>query len=585
MTNYADQVANPKTPQDEKAKPSQIKNHAGGYVFQVDDWTHLNRFLILGNENGSYYASEREMTIKNYDVVKRCLTLDGKRTVDAIVEISGEGRAIRNTPALFALAVCSVLGDQSTKTYANKVMPQVARYSTDLFKWVDAINTLKQGRKAKGMLRAIGRWYTEKTAVQLAYQICKYPSRSVHGKKWGHRDLLRMARIAPPTSDGKPSKGGKALTLPSEDHDVLLRYAVHGVTSDEELAERSKVADETGKAQEKKGLSIIQLEGLKDSALKYVWAHEACKKATNVSDAVKIITDFNVTRESVEPSWRNDKDIQAALLPGMPIGALIRNLGGMTASGLLKPLADDTTFVIDKITNKEVLQKARIHPMALLIALKVYRSGKGMRTSWNPVDHIADALEEAFYASFKYVEPTGKKYLLGIDVSGSMDWDNISESVPMTSREAAAAVAMTIARTEKNHQLMAFAHDFVKLNVTAKDKLSTVVSKTSQIPMGATDCALPMRYALKHKLDVDIFVVLTDNETGSARYLGGCNQHPFEALKEYRKAFNPNAKLAVLAFTSTKFSIADPSDAGMLDIAGLDANVPRILTDFVNGKV
>jgi 60 kDa SS-A/Ro ribonucleoprotein len=31
---------------------------------------------------------------------------------------------------------------------------------------------------------------------------------------------------------------------------------------------------------------------------------------------------------------------------------------------------------------------------------------------------------------------------------------------------------------------------------------------------------------------------------------------------------------------STGFSIADPSDAGMLDVVGFDTNAPKVISDF-----
>ena len=37
---------------------NQIRNSAGGFVWAVDEWTRLRRFLILGSEGGSYYAGE-----------------------------------------------------------------------------------------------------------------------------------------------------------------------------------------------------------------------------------------------------------------------------------------------------------------------------------------------------------------------------------------------------------------------------------------------------------------------------------------------------------------------------------------------
>jgi 60 kDa SS-A/Ro ribonucleoprotein len=216
--------------------------------------------------------------------------------------------------------------------------------------------------------------------------------------------------------------------------------------------------------------------------------------------------------------------------------------------------------------------------MTIMLALRTYAEGRGMRTSWSPVSTIKDALEDAFYSSFNYVEPTGKKFLYGVDVSGSMGWHAIGNT-GMTSREAAAVVAMTCARTEKNYDIMAFADSFRKLNITAKDSLDTVIRRTSNLNFGGTDCALPMEYAIKKGLDVDVFVVLTDSET----WCGG--RHPFEALKAYRKKFNKDAKLAVLAFEANRFSIADPSDAGMIDIAGLDSNVPKVLAEFASGNL
>jgi 60 kDa SS-A/Ro ribonucleoprotein len=577
MAKYADHVANPKTSQSKRAKSTQVKGRAGGYVFPVGPWTRLSRFLIIGNENGGYYASARELTMENYDCILECLKLDPKRVVDTIVEISDGGRAVKNDPAVFALAVCSVHGDEKTKTYANKVMPKVARFSTAFFTWVNAVITLKNGRKGKGLLRAIGRWYTEKTPVQLAYQVCKYPGRSIDGQRWTHGDALRLARISP-SKDGKPSRNGKALTIPSDEHATVYHYATHGVTSKADAAKREKEASDTGKAQESPGLSESRFKALQYSDLKYIWAHEQCKNATSNKQVVKLIEDFGLTRESVPPQFRNELEVQKALLTKMPMFALIRNLGQMTSSGLLKPLADETSLVIDKITNEEALKRSRIHPMTIMLALRVYSSGSGMRTTWKPVAAIKDAMEDAFYKSFNYVEPTGKKFLYGVDVSGSMGWAPHNNNV-MTSREAAAVVAMTCARTEKNYDIMAFANTFRSLNITAKDSLDTVVRRTANLSFGGTDCALPMEYAIKNKLDVDVFVVLTDSET----WCGG--RHPFEALKDYRKKFNKDAKLAVLAFEANNFTIADPSDAGMMDIAGLDSNVPKVLAEFASGNL
>ena len=53
--------------------------------------------------------------------------------------------------------------------------------------------------------------------------------------------------------------------------------------------------------------------------------------------------------------------------------------------------------------------------------------------------------------------------------------------------------------------------------------MSTDISASPrQVPMGGTDCAQPMLYAKNKKLDVDVFIVYTDNETWAGeQYPGG----------------------------------------------------------------
>lgn len=561
------------TPQTEKAKDNQVKNNDGAFVFKIDEWKRLDRFLILGCEKGSYYASEKDMTLKNYDVIKNLVKIDGKRVVDTIVSISEAGRAPKNAPAIFALAVCSVFGDITTKTLANKAMPIVCRYSTDMFAWVDAVLTLKEGKKAKGLARAISRWYTGKEARELAYQVCKYPSRTMSSQSISHKDLLRICR---PSKDSKNS----AFAIPTNKHALLFKYITHGIAKEEDLLASKK--DKSKRI----GLTSKEFSKLeKDEELKYVYGHENAKKASTSKEVIELIKKYHLTRESIPNNLFNDK-VWEALLATMPITALIRNLGRMSEAGLFTEMGKNEKLVCEKLRNQEILQKARIHPMNIFSAMKTYQEGHGIRTTWKVNQAIVDALQDAFYSCFNYVEPTGKNIFIGVDVSPSMHGQNIA-GTSVTSAEAATVVAMTIARTEKNHYIYAFSGDrgwdasagFTQLKISAKDSLEDVFRKMEKVHWGHTDCSLPMRYATEQNMDVDAFIVLTDNETN------GGKMHPFEALKKYRNKSKKNARLVVGAFTATEFSIADPSDSGMLDIGGLDSSVPQLISDFVKGSI
>src|SRR6266496_3392233 len=107
--------------------PGQVRNSNAGYVWPVDVWTRLRRFLILGTEGGSYYASEWSLTRENAQAVEEAVREDGLRAVGEILAVSRAGRAPKNDPALYALALAAGSGDERTRKAALDALPKVAR--------------------------------------------------------------------------------------------------------------------------------------------------------------------------------------------------------------------------------------------------------------------------------------------------------------------------------------------------------------------------------------------------------------------------------------------------------------------------
>jgi 60 kDa SS-A/Ro ribonucleoprotein len=99
------------------------------------------------------------------------------------------------------------------------------------------------------------------------------------------------------------------------------------------------------------------------------------------------------------------------------------------------------------------------------------------------------------------------------------------------------------------------------------------------MPFERTDCAVPMMWASRNKVADDTFLISTDNETWHG------SVHPFQALQRYRDIMGIPARLAIVAMTSTGFSIAPPDDAGCLDLVGMDTSTPAILTEFSAGRL
>jgi 60 kDa SS-A/Ro ribonucleoprotein len=557
MSNYARHVSTLATPQRQQARADQRMNHAGGFAFVLDLWARLDRWLILGCEGGSYYASEHAMTRDNARTIDECLAADGPRTVERIAEISASGRAPKNAPAIFALAIAAGHPDLATRRAALAAIPRVCRTGTDLFHFARDVESFR--RWGRGLRSAIAAWYNDKPAERLAYQAVKYQARD----GWSHRDLLRLAHPKAPTPE----------------HDALYRWIVGGM-------------DALGRDSDK-GKPITE-----DRLPALVRAFEGLRKETDRRRIAALVREHRFTHEMLLTEWKNDASVWEALLEDMPQTALVRNLGKMTAVGLLAPGSAAARKVAAQLADAERIKRARVHPIALLSALKVYEQGHGERArmrhnalSWTPVREIVDALDQAFYLAFKSIEPTGKAHLLALDVSGSMTAGSIAGVPGLTPRVASAAMALATAKVEKDFTAVAFTAapggyggmhgggdpGMMPLAISPRQRLDDVLQKVNNLPFGGTDCALPMLWAAKHKVDVDTFVIYTDNETWAGKV------HPFQALAEYRHKTGRRAKLIVVGMTATSFTIADPNDPGMLDVVGFDTAAPQVMADFTRG--
>jgi 60 kDa SS-A/Ro ribonucleoprotein len=526
---------------------TQVANHAGGFAWELTDWQRLDRFLVLGSEGGTYYVTERALTLENAAVVTRCLKEDGLRTVARIVEISEAGRAPKNDPALFALAMAASFGDTATRKAALAALPRVARIGTHLFHFMQYAGQMRGW--GRGLRSAAAAWYEDKPLDDLVYQTLKYRQRD----GWTHRDVLRLAH---PKADSEAANA-----------------VYHWITQ---------------------GWPGIGDEPHPDAILRPIWAFERMQVAVNEAEVTALVAEYALPWETIPSQWLGSASVWEALLPRLPLTATIRNLGRMTANGLLAPQSDAVRQVVDRLMAERALKSARVHPLAILTALKTYQQGHGDKGSltWQPVREIVDALDRAFYLSFGNVEASGKRIMLALDVSGSMGGSQIA-GMNISAREGAAAMALVTANVEKDYIVTIFSSAGTNLiatgqkrffdtpdglstfDISPRQRLDDVIGRTANLPFGGTDCALPMLYAMQSKLKIDAFVVYTDSET----WAGGV--HPSQALQNYRQKTGIAAKLVVVGMTSNGFTIADPNDAGMMDVVGFDPATPQVITEFV----
>lgn len=539
----------------------------------MSDINLLRRFLCLGlgseysnkkpvleiewkkkkKEKDTYNINEYDLGMENAAVPVVMRLIDdgkGEQVIKEIISFSVEGRAAKQEPILFALAICSKLPSDNfvnVRNAANKAICQICRIPTHLFQYVNYCEHLaKKTGWCRAQRAAVQKWYNDKTPLELAYYVTRYRSRS----GWSHKDVVKLAHV-------KPQQNATS---------VVLRYTVHGLTK----------AKEMYKDKEEAGLQEL---------LEYFEAVETLKQTKDEQLAARLIEQHKFVWEHV-PTWLlNSKEVWRALLHDIPMLTLIQRLGKLTSLKLLEPDSPDTARVVDKLQDEKLLSSARIHPFTLHVASKQYAQGKSRhdKVKWTATPAITKALDAAFLNAFQIVEPTGKRFILAIDASTSMTHGGVNGSPQVTPLETAAAMAMVTLHKEQTCRMVTFSQTVYELSLTPEmsvkeihDDMVKKMAHTGPVKACLKDCAQPILWALKEKIATDVFIIYTDSETNLSAV------SPDEAIWKYRQQMGlPRTKFIVCGLTSNALTLANPDDTHMLDIVGFDSSVPDIIRSFV----
>ena len=552
--SYLTRLHNLATTQRERLRTDQVPNSEGGYVWEVDIWTRLRRFLILGSEAGSFYASERKLTIANTRALDACIEQDGARTVELIAEISEAGRAPKNDPAVYALARCASAADVITRRAALAALPRVCRTGTHLFQFATIVN--EQRGWGRALRRAVGAWYAARDADAIAYQAVKYRQR----EGFTHRDVLRLAHPARLVSAGNPT-----LDISTEQA-RLFEWVVRGGDAD--------------------GLPRI-VEG-----------YTRAQRAGSAKEAARLVREYQLPREALPSEHLASPAVWEALLETMPMTAMIRNLATMTRVGLLTPGSPSVGLISERLSDGARIRKARVHPIALLVAARTYASGRGCarpqlldagdrhrrrarrgllpRVRERPADWQAAAARARRVGVDDLRLDRGHAGAHAADASAAMalvtrgrssDTSRWSASTPA----AAAGCRSGTVPGARRRPHAAPAVCAAAAGRRGPPRLRPAVRRHRLCPADA--------YALERGRAVDTFVVYTDSETWAG------DMHPAEALRRYRQSTGIAARLVVVGMVANRFTIADPNDAGMLDVVGFDTSTPQVIGGFSRGEL
>lgn len=511
--------------------------------FTITPESRARRFLVLGCEGGTYYATEPQLTRENAAAVLEWATESPDMAAAAIVDGIADGAFPRLNAPLFALAVLATAEAPGVRRAAWARVRNLKTQS-QLMQFVENYKALggKWGRTARTGLAA---WYVNRPTRLLAYQMLKYQNRN----GWTTRDLLRMGHPVPRPGTGQAD---------------LFAWAAGSVNYLGEVADPG--------AQE-----LLDLV-------------EAAKHAGNAASVAGLIraSGGNLTREMIPSQWLNEPEVAIALMERSPATALIRNLAAFTRCGAITARGSGGDMVVDRLTDAEWMAASRLHPVNVLIAWETYKGGapvRGRGEGWSPVPRVVDALEEAFYLSFRGLPKIKHPLMLAIDTSGSMQSGTVA-GTRLSPAKAGMALAMAFVRAAEPGHVAVFGVDsrIWPIPIHQDTKLDDAVS-AGVFGGGSTDLSAVTELARKVAKQVGPqlvapqgFMTITDSETNAHRV------NPAESLRRYRYEVDaPEAGHVVVGMTASQCSIADPADPRMLDVVGFDTSAGPLIQDFLGG--
>lgn len=522
MTAISRTLAAP-VPQTEPLDERQVENSAGGFVYAIDPIAHFDRFLILGTAGGTYYASERKLTREGMALCAK-LANDLKPEEYASRVILAGNTAPKRTYAIYAIAAALIHGGDQLRSLAPTMAREVCKTGTDVFELASYV----KGNRGWGatVQKTFDQFLDGKDAKALGLWAVKYRSR--HGWTW--RDLVRMQH---------PTK-----------HDALYGFMC-------------------GK-EEHVGIPVVD-------------GYLAVQGMTDEAEIIETVSKYGLPWEALADDQRTPA-VWKACLPFIGDWAVLRNLASFSRKGMTQ----DREFLLD--VEGRINGSHRVHPITMLEALRTYGAGGALGRSraadFHPEPLWLAALDRTLEESFTSgVERTNQNVLVAIDVSGSMS-SMVSGSFVLSCRDVATVLGLAFLKNEPFCKAIAFS-DGRRTNFGARGAttplawsprttFSEAMRSTQNMPFAGTDCAAPMVDALGNKvLNIDTFIVITDNETWAGKV------HPMVALDAYRKASGRNSKLAVVGLTATNFSIADPADPGTMDFVGFSSDLPKALASFM----
>lgn len=517
----------------------------------------IKRFLNYGREAPFYQPGDRFL---NKYFEPDCLT-----SVEAliaqgcdlappiyIIKAFSDGYSAHPESLVYALAFCTRHTNFKLRKYAYIAFKTVCKSSENLFLFVKFASDLAAPHKGwgHGWRQVVNNWYLKQNPLELAKNVTRHRGRHF----WTHRDIIKLSHP-------------RSLDIAKQ---AVLKYIMAGL----EVA-RNEFGDKPDA----------------QPVLNYLQAVEDFKHTKEEDQAARLLEMHDLTLEHIPMHLIKSKEVWAALVPRLPLDVLLRNIKRLARMHFLRNNHIVTTRVLQTLQDQTAIAECNLHPAQVLITLRNFMlsssrfkyvetdASKPLKPLPPPNPKIIEALTQLLESSFKLLVPTGMRYLVVVDTRASMLQGKCWQCSSVPPLLAATLLTMSLVKVERDVTVMAFGIGaIVPVELTKEMSLQQAHDKLKEIPSTTMELSQPLTWATTSVKKVDVFIIITDN------HLRGVNSKPCDALKEYRSVVDmPNTKFVTVALATQDFKVAHPDDPGMLDIAGFDGKVPRVIEAFSRG--
>lgn len=501
----------------------QVRNDAGGYVYQMEEKSRIFQFLVMGTTN-SYYSSKEEMIAKNLKDIRVLVNKYPEWTLEKVASIDARGISQKHNALILVCAILLFNPNKEVRIKSRFVLKKLIRTGYHALSYLSYINAVRDLEVASGKSAGFGRakvavlrdWLEHLSTRELVLQRIKYHN----------RDGMRLEDIfnfAHPNL----SKSGPI-------HNLIGKWIMGNIGKSEENA-----------------LQELLEAGNEDAMQINAWAI-LNNPETSVDEAAWQVALNKIPREAIPTRFLKEHAVWFALLSHIPDHALMRNLRTMSDNGVLK--SEVRPAILNRLCNTERLHNSRVTPMDVLKAWGMLKERD---------TEVADVLENTFFSLMKVQDKVDARVLVAVDVSGSMGIHlSDTQREGLRAIEAATGMALAAKNAFTHVDIMGFSSYVATLNHESLDP-----DRAWDEWGSSTTASLAVNYMNRSNTVYDAVLFITDNDA----WLGN---HVQSEVKKYRDRNNVPTVLAVNSTKTSGQTLADPDDLLSLDLSGF---VPEVL--------